>query len=117
MNPYLDVQKNPHIQVKVYGKESFLIDCFIDTGFTGGIVLPIKYKNYFQDKPSSMQRFMLADGSLVSVGLYKVKVGYKNTIKIVSGFFTKGKEVLIGIEFLTGFKFTLDLKKFKVSLD
>ena len=117
MNPYLDIQKNPHIQVKVDGKESFVIDCFIDTGFTGGIILPTKYKNYFQDKPNFMQRFILADGSLMPVGLYKIRVGYKNINKVVSGFFTKSKEALIGIEFLTGLRFILDLKKFTVSLD
>lgn len=117
MNPYIDIQNNPHVQIKVNGNNEFVVDCFIDTGFTGGIVLPVEYKKYFSEKPNSMQRFLLANGSLMPVELYKIQIVYKNTKKTVSGFFTKGKEVLVGIEFLTDFKFTLDLRKLQIGLE
>lgn len=53
----------------------------------------------------------------MTVEVYKVKVRYEKIEKVISLMFTKGNDALIGIEFLTGFKFTLDLKKFAISLD
>lgn len=117
MNPYLDIDKNPRVSLIVKDLKSLPLDAFIDTGFTGGIAIPIKLKHYFQVRPGLIQRFILADGSVMTVQLFEFMVNYKNNNKLVSGFFTSGKDALVGIEFLKGFKFILDLKKFTISLD
>ncbi|OGK25132.1 hypothetical protein A3A46_02320 [Candidatus Roizmanbacteria bacterium RIFCSPLOWO2_01_FULL_37_13] len=118
MNPYLDKGNNPHVEVKVFLSKWTLIDCYLDTGFSGGISLPNKYRNLFLSrKPLSFQRFLLADGSIKQYPIYETKVKYKNKEKPIIIFFSPNKDALVGIEFLLGFKFVLDLKKFKVSLE
>lgn len=117
MNPYLDIQKNPHTKIIVNGNKPILIDCYIDTGFSGGIAIPVIYRNNFVSKPKSLQRFVLADGSMMPVELFKIEVKYKNIKKLISGIFTQGKDALVGVDFLKGFKLILDLRKFTISLD
>jgi predicted aspartyl protease len=118
MNPYLDIEGNPHIKVNIYLSSWIAIDCYIDTGFAGGILIPERYQINFSVKiPNSFQRFQLADGSIKSYPIYRVKVKYKKKEKIVPLLFSSGKEGLVGIEFLLGFKLILDLKKFRIELD
>ena len=118
MNPYLDIEQNPHVKINIYLSSWITVDCFIDTGFAGGISLPKHYQKFFQfKKPITFQRFILADGSTKLYPIYETKVKYKNKEKIILIFFSSGKESLVGIEFLLGFKFILDLKKFSVTLE
>ena len=49
--------------------------------------------------------------------IYKLKIKFNSTIKIVNLSFTESDESFIGTEFLTGLKLTLDLKKLLISLD
>lgn len=116
MNPYLDSQKNPHVKIKVLLTSWTTIDCLIDTGFSGGLALPDKLKIGLSTKPVMFQRYELADGSLTTFPLFVLNVKFNNKIKEVTAFFTKSNEALVGIEFLMGFKFVLDLKKMIVEL-
>lgn len=117
MNPYLDNERSPHIKVDIYLSSWINVDCFIDTGFAGGISLPIHYQNLFKSrKPVTYLEFKLADGSTRFNSVYKTKIRYKNKQKDIFLVFS-GDDALIGIEFLLGFKFILDLKKFRVSLE
>lgn len=117
MNPYLDKEQNPHVKIAIYLSSWFTIDCFIDTGFAGGISLPMQYQNLFKArKPITFQRFLLADGSTKLYPIFETKVKYKDKERTITIFFS-GKEALVGIDFLRGLQFVLDLKKFKVSLE
>ena len=49
--------------------------------------------------------------------IFNLKVKFKNTEKKMAVFFTDCQDAMVGIEFLTGFKFTLDLKESKINLD
>lgn len=93
-----------------------MVDCLIDTGFTSGISLPYKYLTKVKTKSKWKQSFELADGSTVEYDLYKLEVRYNKKIKTISGIFPKSDDVLLGIEFLDGFIFHIDLKNYKVSL-
>ncbi len=118
MNLYLDKENSPHIVVNVFSSKYTAIDCYIDTGFSGGLSLPKKYKHLFKgSRPISFLDYRLGDGSLKTFEIYNIKIKFIDKEKIISAFFTDGKDALVGIEFLTGFKFTLDLKKFTINLD
>lgn len=118
MNPYLDNERSPRVKIDIYLSRWISVDCFVDTGFAGGISLPNHYQSFFRArKPVLTQRFILADGSAKLYQIYETKVKYKDKEKSILIFFSSGKEALVGIEFLTGFKFILDLKKFLVFLE
>lgn len=117
MNPYLNKENNPYIKIDVFISKWTTIGAIIDTGFAGGISLPKKYLRFFNNRiPLTIQRFVLADGSTKLYPIYEANVRYKGKVKSVYLVFS-GEQALVGIEFLTGFKFVLDLKKFSVSLE
>jgi len=86
MNPYLDKDRNPRVSVVITGLQSLTLNTYLDTGFTGGVAIPLKYKNYFHEVNGLIQRFMLANGTVMPVQLFEFKIKYKNTNKLVSGF-------------------------------
>ena len=117
MNPYLTPQNHPRVKVVIL--KGFLkkkVDCLIDTGFSGGLALPEFYQTQLKLKPLAFQELELADGSLVAFAVHKIRVQYKDSAKTVSLIFTKSEDALLGIEFLEGLKFVLDLKERKISL-
>ena len=52
----------------------------------------------------------------VIFALYDLKVRYENSHKTVNLLFTKSEDALVGIEFLQGFSFLLDLKELRTFL-
>jgi len=117
MNIYIDSKNHPHIRIDVLLASSKKVDCFIDTGYTGGLSLPDSFRSLINMDRISFQDFEIGNGSIMTVEMYKVKIRYEKVEKNISLMFTKGDDALVGIEFLTGFKLTLDLKKFTISLD
>lgn len=116
MNPYLTLQNNPHVQIEIALSSWKKVDCLIDTGFSGGVVLSKKFKTASVEKPVAFQKYELADGSITEFELYQIKTKFKDKIKDVLIFFTNSDENLVGMEFLNGYKFFLDLQNSKVSL-
>ena len=117
MNPYLNPLSQPHLKLEVLLSSWTEADCLIDTGFSGGIALPKTYLVGFRQTPSVYQEFELADGSYTTFAIYQTKVRFGRIIKNSTLFFTKSSEGLVGIEFLIGFKLTLDLKTSLVKLE
>lgn len=117
MNPYLDPQNNPHVKIEVQLSSWTIVDCLVDTGFSGGIALPESFLRGFKQEPVVYQEYELADGSLTTFAVYKTKVKYKKAIKEITLFFTKSGEGLAGIEFLTDLKMVLDLKKLLLNIE
>ena len=116
MSPYLDAQNNPHLKLKIFLSSWERVDCLIDSGFSGGIALPISMLSALKQKPIAYQEYELADGSFTNFSVYKARVRFKGVNKEATLLFTKSKEGLVGIEFLTGFRLVLDLKKFQIKL-
>jgi len=117
MNPYLDPQLNPRIKLEVYASSWHLQDFLIDTGFSGGLALSHKLLSDFKQTPIAFQKYELADGSFSTFAVFQTRVRYKQIKKEVTLIFTKSNESLVGIEFLRGFKFALDLRKYKITLE
>lgn len=116
MNPYLDRQNNPHVKIEALLTTWKMVDCLIDTGFSGGIALPETYLNLFKHEPVGFQEYELADGSLTTFAIYKTKVRFKNKTSEITLFFTKSSEGLVGIEFLLGFIWILNYKDFSIEV-
>lgn len=117
MNPYLDGQNNPHLKLEIFLSSWVEVNCLIDSGFSGGIALPVSLQSAFRQKPIAYQEYELADGSFTTFSVYKARVRFEGANKEITLLFTKSKEGLVGIEFLTGFRLVLDLKKFQIKLN
>mgnify|MGYP001615294661 CR=1 FL=1 len=93
------------------------IDCLIDTGFSGGLALPVSFKKYFPKNMFFESRFVLADGSEAKVETSFTTVKYQNLRKEIAVIFMgNNSEGLVGVDFLNHQRFCLDLKKRKVEL-
>lgn len=117
--PYL-VGKHPYVKLKVKlpkGNKWLGIDCLIDTGFSGGIVLPLTLKDYFVTKEFIEARFLLADNSEITVDITYTLVEYKEKKKETAVVFMGDFQGLVGVEFLNQMRFCLDLKKNKAELN
>jgi clan AA aspartic protease len=117
MQTFLSSQDHPYVKVVFSGLEDKAeLDCLIDTGFAGGISIPEKIKPDFNFPLIGRRTWELADGSQIELEVYLGKTTTNGKEKEISIIFTDGNEGLVGIEFLRGKKFVLDLKSHTVEL-
>ena len=93
------------------------IECLIDTGFSGGVSLPQKFRKYFFEDKFVETRFALADGSEIITDATYTKVEYNRKLKDVNIVFIGNSGCLVGVEFLNHMKFCFDFEERKVSLE
>lgn len=112
------IGRHPFVTLKVrLPKDTWRdIRCMIDTGFSGGIALPLTYEEYFPSSTFIEARYVLANGTEVSVNTTYTTIEYQGKRKEVAVVFMSQSDSLVGVEFLDKMKFCLDLKKNKVEL-
>lgn len=81
MIPYLDSRNNPHLRFEILLAVWTKCDCIIDTGFSGGIALPERYRAALHKEPALFQEFELADGSYATYALYTTKIKIATVVK------------------------------------
>ena len=116
--PYL-IGRHPFLKLKVkFPKKGNweTIECLIDTGFSGGLVLPLSTKINFPNNEFIEARFLMADNSEIIVDATFTLVEYSGKKKEVAVVFMGDNQGLVGVEFLDQMKFCLDLKKNMVKL-
>ena len=94
------------------------ITCLIDTGFDGGLAVSKVFQKVLSYKVEGEQVYELADGSHDIWEIYSGKVRDvqgKSEVEIPV-VFIKGKENLVGIEFLRDKLLVFDLKERLISL-
>lgn len=119
MKTFLDPRGHAYIRLALPSFNKVIeLDFLIDTGFSGGLAIPRNVKDKFNFPLISRANWELADGSEIELDVYLAKIkikGRKNGE--ISAIFSDGKEGLVGIEFLRGRRFVLDLKRLTVSLE
>lgn len=73
MNPYLDPQNNTHLKLEIFLSSWVVVDCLIDSGFSGGVALPKSLLTEMSKKPIAYQEYELADGSFTTFGILKLE--------------------------------------------
>ena len=105
---------SPTIQIELYGvwgrqDPPIFFNAIVDTGFTGGVSIPIMQALPLGLILSSTANFTLADGSIESaflcLGLAKIGDVEKKMVFSL----TKGNDILIGTELLSIFKARLEI--------
>ncbi len=91
--------------------EDIAVQAILDTGFTGMVVLPRALQPLGQFVPSGIERYELADGTVVSEELFTVTVRLgQRSIPVVASL-TDSKFGLIGMALIDGKRATFDLKR------
>lgn len=117
MSTYLTPQNSPRVKLAIQVNSSWKeIDCLIDTGFSSGLVLNQSFLPKISSPVVAKQEFELADGSLVTFDMYLVTVNYRQQKKRLLTVFRGSGDNLVGIRFLEGLIFTLNLKKKQITL-
>ena len=117
MTTYLTSQNSPRVKLTVkIGQSWKTVDCLIDTGFSSGLVLNQSSFSKVKMPVVAQQEFELADGSLVTFDMYLLTVKYWKQQKRLLTVFNGGSDNLVGIRFLEGLIFTLNLKKKQITL-
>lgn len=104
---------SPTIQIELYGvwgrqNPPNLVDAIVDTGFTGGVSIPIMQALPLGLTLFSTANFTLADGSTDSAFLCIGRAQLGNEKKAMIFSLSKGGEILVGTEFLMEFKAKLE---------
>lgn len=110
--------KHPFIKLKVKLSQNTWheVECLIDTGFSGGLALPLDFKKYFPKKEFVDSRFILANGTEVTVETTYTTVEFETSRKEVAVIFMGESDSLVGVEFSDQMRFCLDLYRQRVEL-
>ena len=114
---------SPRIAVELYGmsgrsRPPVLFDAIVDTGFTGGVSIPVSKSFPLGLILHGIATFTLADNSEESAFLCLGTARMEDEEKLMIFSLTKGNDILVGTEFLASFnaKFELDYKMKKFTL-
>jgi len=113
----IDSQNNVRVEVEIQGLyKSTPYGAVIDTGFSGGLVLPLVTAVDIGLTKVGASTVTLADGSvqIVPTFLSKVKIG---SLTQDATTLIMGSEVLVGMELLTNFRFCMSPLTGEVIID
>lgn len=117
MRTFLSPQQHPFVELTVPGiDENIILSCLIDTGFGGGISIPLKLKEEFEFPLIGRRTWELADGSEIELEVYLGGIQTDKNTEQIAVIFSNNNEGLVGIEFLRNKKFILDLKSNTIEL-
>ncbi|MDD2785571.1 MAG: hypothetical protein PHS79_01605 [Patescibacteria group bacterium] len=124
MDAGLEVLASPKIRIELYGmfgerEKPQFFDAIIDTGFTGGISMPVAQALPLGLVLFSVATFVLADGSKEQAFLCLGSAKIDGREKSITFSLSQGGEILLGTEFLEAFnsKLCLDYKTKQFTLE
>ncbi|MFY9463159.1 MAG: hypothetical protein WAP52_03165 [Candidatus Sungiibacteriota bacterium] len=114
MDGNLQGNSSPRIAVELYGvlgrpNPPVLFDAIIDTGFTGGISIPVSKALPLGLMLYSTATFTLADNSKENTFLCLGTIRMEDEEQLMIFSLTKGSDILVGTEFLAAFKVKFEL--------
>lgn len=114
MDGTLQGNSSPRIKIEIYGvwgrqNPPVLFEAIVDTGFTGGISIPVTQALPLGLTLFSTATFTLADNSKENTFLCLGTDRLENEERIMIFSLTKGNDILVGTEFLSVFNAKIEL--------
>ena len=114
MDGTLQGNSSPRIKIEIYGvwgrqNPPVLFEAIVDTGFTGGISIPVTQALPLGLTLFSTATFTLADNSKENTFLCFGTARLENEERIMIFSLTKGNDILVGTEFLSTFNAKIEL--------
>ncbi|QDV57499.1 clan AA aspartic protease [Rosistilla oblonga] len=89
---------------------------WIDTGFTGDLVLPTAAIEDLQLEPSGSVDAILADGSQIGLSTYSCTIEWFGTSRPLEIIANQGESPLLGVGLLLGLELRVDYRNLRVDL-
>lgn len=114
MDGTLQGNSSPRIKIEIYGvwgrqNPPVLFEVIVDTGFTGGISIPVTQALPLGLTLFSTATFTLADNSKENTFLCLGAIRLENEERPMVFSLTKGSDILVGTDFLAAFNAKLEL--------
>ena len=110
VNPFLEAQ----IQIRQRNGET--IDCLIDTGFSGALVLPNAIVHKHNLTIVGRERFRLVGTQTLTADIALVDINWLGKTQTVRAIVSDGTESLVGTELLSGSRLVIDYKTTEVEI-
>ena len=95
---------------------STAVDVWIDTGFTGELVLPATMIDMLGLQPSGSVDAILADGSQVGLNTYTCVIEWFGNSKTLEVIANDGECPLLGVGLLLGLQLRIDYRNLRLTL-
>lgn len=96
--------------------EDATIECVLDTGFDGGLVLPRTFVSRFQIPPIGELAFEMVGGARMTAQIGLTDVEWLGELRKVEVVISEGNDALIGTELLTATTLIIDYKASTVTI-
>lgn len=96
--------------------DSVSIQAWIDTGFTGELVLPVSAIDDLELEPSGSVDAILADGSQVGLSTYSCVIEWFGNSKALEIIANNGECPLLGVGLLLGLELRIDYRNLRMKL-
>lgn len=96
--------------------DSVLVNVWVDTGFTGDLVLPKSLIDEFELQRSGSVDGVLADGSEIELSTYTCAIEWFGSVRTLEVIENAGEYPLLGVGMLLGLELCIDYRSLKLSL-
>ena len=101
---------------KTRTSDSVLVKVWVDTGFTGDLVLPKRLVDEFDLQRSGSVDGVLADGSEIELSTYTCAIEWFGFVRKLEVMANEGEYPLLGVGMLLGLALCIDYRNLKLSL-
>lgn len=106
--------REPIIPIRL--SEALSIDCVVDTGFSGALMLPQRIVESLGVPIIGKETFQLVFGNSIVASLALVEIGWLGQQRLVRVIVSKGSDALIGAELLDRNRLVIDYMIDRVTL-
>ena len=106
--------REPIIPVRL--SENVSIDCLIDTGFSGGLMLPAGTLTSLRVPIIGQERFELVSGSFIVASVALAEISWLGGRQWVRVIVSEANDALVGAELLDGNRLVIDYRANTVTL-
>lgn len=96
--------------------DSVLVKVWVDTGFTGDLVLPKRLIDEFALQRSGSVDGVLADGSEIELSTYTCAIEWFGCVRKLEVIANDGEYPLLGVGMLLGLELCIDYRNLRLSL-
>jgi len=93
-----------------------VVEAWIDTGFTGDLVLPVVAIENLELEPSGSVDAILADGSQIELSVYSCVIEWFGNTKSLEIIANEGECPLLGVGLLLGLELRIDYRNLRLEL-
>ncbi len=120
MNGNVDVQGRALLTIPICNAPNSSetpVEMWVDTGFTGDLVLPISQIKQLGLRESSVVQTAMADGRETALDSFVAWLNWFGELREVEVIASSGQNVLLGVRLMLGRRLTVDYRTLRLTLE